>query len=181
VEQLTKAFQGQVRRDALVIRTDAYLSAQMPGQKNVEIIPLIWVDASKKPDVAQLWRTHEQYGEGDQEVRWLYLMETAEPEKTAFFLDIQVRIPGRRLVRYFVAFPVTQHEELLERMVTASQFGIMTEPWPTWKEHQDDQGMLKMTPELLTLLRRGTMYESPDRSELEKMLVHWRTFVKRTT
>jgi|SRR5271165_1967976 len=177
MQPLSRAFQEQVRREALTIRTDAVLGMVYPDRRPPQELALIWVDASKKPEVAKLWREHEEHGEGDHETRWVYLLDFVKPEATVFYLDIQVRIPGRRLVRYFVACPVAQQIELLERLVKAPQFGIMTEPWPRWKEWQDDDGVLQVTPEMLPLLRRGTMYESPDGQELASMLAQWRELV----
>lgn len=176
MQPLTPAFREQVRREALTIRTDAVLGMVYPDGRDPVQQVLIWVDVSKKPEVARLWREHEKHGEGDQEVRWAYLLEFLRPEATVFYLDIQVRIPGRRLVRYFVAFPVVKHEELLDRLVIAPLFGIMTEPWPIWKEHQVD-GTLQLTPETFSLLRRGTVYESPDGKELAGMLTQWRALM----
>ncbi len=181
MEPLDPAFQAQVRREALSIRTDAILGMELPGQRQAREIPMIWVNADTRPEVRDLWQLHERHGEGDQEVRWLFLFDLQHPEDTAFYLDIQVKIPKCPLIRYFVAFPLIEQEDLVERLSRAEQFSIITEPWPTWKEHQPASGQpLVITPDQLSLLRRGTMYEAPDdRGELRRMLNEWRRLMGR--
>ncbi len=176
MEPLDSDFQAQVRREALSIRTDAIMRVQFPGQQQAREIPLIWVDASGHPEVRDLWQLHEQHGEGDQQVRWLFLFDLQQPEETAFYLDTAVQIPKCPYVRFFVAFPLVEQEDLVERLSQAEQFSIMTEPWPTWKEHQPASGEpLMITLAQLPLLRRGTVYKAPDDgSGVRNMLKKWR-------
>lgn len=52
----------------------------------------------------------------------------------------------------------------------------MTEPFPTWKEHQEEGTPLVLTPELAHVLRQGIAIETHhEDSELHQMLRTWST------
>ncbi|GER88907.1 hypothetical protein KDW_30690 [Dictyobacter vulcani] len=177
MDPLSREFQEKVHRESLMVRTDLVIEMQVPGRSHASQIPLIWIDALPKPEVATLWQKHEQYGEGDQLIRWLYFLNSETPDESTFYLDIQVTIPNVLHVQYFIAFPVLEHEELIERLTRVSEFSVMTDPGEEYKKLMQGKERQRIDAAQLHLLRQGLMYECPseaDRQELQKMLNQWR-------
>jgi hypothetical protein len=180
MDQLSPEFEEKVRREALHIRTDLVMEMQKPGERSSQM-PMVWIDALPNPDVATLWQKHERYGEGNQEIRWLYFFDLQKPEESTFYLDIQVDIPRIPHLRYFVAFPVIEHEELLKRFTQAKEFSIITDPSDSYKQLMKGQEKRHLDLTQLNLLRQGLTYEhsnESDRQELSSMLKRWQRLMK---
>ena len=152
---------------ALAIRATAILRASdesVTPPKTLTDIPFIWVNANKRHDIRDLWRAHQQYGDGEQENHWLYDIDQVLPLESVFYLSCEVAVPTQHAVTFIVAFPLLERAAVLDVIAQASAIGIMTEPFPIWKEHQEDGAPLVLTPEMKPVM--------PDRDKRGLVIGH---------
>lgn len=88
-------------------------------------VPLVLVDAAKRPDVADLVRVHQLEGDGDIETRWRYYLSQSFAKAV---LDVEMSAPVR--TSFALCFDLTEHFEALADMAEAGTL-VMTTSTPT--------------------------------------------------
>jgi hypothetical protein len=135
------------------IQQYAFLKIEEDEQTTI-YFPLLWI--AFDPSNRHLWERQERIGDGSATCQWVQI---TKPEVA--FLAIKIQFPNLPVDRLEVVFHLPTHAHLLQTLATSSMFGLMIEPWPIWKEHQQGHEPLLLTTDLLPLLRRGLLLPSP--------------------
>ena len=85
------------------------------------LLPAIWLDAEKRPDVSDLIRVQREDGEGDIRSFWLYT-------HTGFFLHCELLRPAR--ASFWIAFPLPRWQGFLGAVAQTGSLVFFTGPPP---------------------------------------------------
>ncbi len=106
------------------------------------VVTLVWVDASKRPDIRDLGRVHATEGEGEGIFTWMYIDETG-PE-SYFVLNVDLQKPVR--VSFRLPIRMIEWSAIVEVVSRTGSLSIVPGPPIKWRE------MLKtMKPEDMLL------------------------------
>lgn len=85
-------------------------------------IPHLWIDAAKRPDIADLTRVHHTEGDGDYTYRWLYVDEHL-PE-ALIILQVDLERPVKE--RFTLVFPLPVSVPLLASIAQVRLLHLLT-------------------------------------------------------
>jgi hypothetical protein len=150
-----------------------YFDVTQAGQPHEsELLPLIWIDARHRPELADLWRVHATEGSGNVVTRWVYDLFTPIP---TFYLLCQFQAPVR--ITFSLAFPLANYADALETMARCHSIALLAQRPPASFLQQTVSPYTEYSlPELTSLLAQGFVVES-SHPELRQMTDQW----KRTT
>ena len=162
----------EARAVAVSIRHTALLYFDLAYNKQTPqagILPLLWLDAEHRPEVADLWRVHATEGCGDVRTRWVYDLFAPTP---TFFFVCQFQTPV--CTTFSVAFPLALYDAFLETMTACRQIVIIAESPPLGFAERTPSSPIECTlPEMAELLAHGLALES-SHPDLMHMLAQWK-------
>ena len=143
--------------------------AQAEQPEQAELLPLVWLDARHRPEIADLWRVHATEGGGNVLTRWVYDLFVSPP---TFYLVCQFQSPVR--LTFSLAFPLTDYADALETIAQCHSIALIA--------HRPPASFLQNTAipyaeyslsELTELLTHGFVLES-SHPELRQMTAQWK-------
>ncbi len=143
---------------------DKEVTNQRSAIKQAEkILPIVWIDIQKMPELSDLGRVHQFEGEGEATFTWIYLQE--QKAESIFFLDVQLQKPVK--TAFHIPFRVREWWLLLEMIAQHGDIWFVPGPALDWRPMLQEMGheaFMKVIEETcgsgVTLtLDQGTMQE----------------------